>query len=454
MEYCSYLQWRWEQYFFLGLPSSCFRKEYAERFMGRKPVSCTLKARARKTIGSKELMVDLPSAETAGNKITTVNSAKKDSCRDSRGRNARGSIVTCQSLFWLVLCALLCCFPGPALAESPQPAVLQEGQSGLPDASGTVARAAGLPLQQSLGRISGKVVDQSGSIIGGVEIRLTREDQSPSQEVFSDADGQFSFVNVAPGSFQLTITLEGFTTQVASGTVSPGETHIVPQVVLTVAAQVTQVTVGLTQVQQAEVQIKDQEKQRVLGIIPNFYVSYVPNAVALTPKQKFELAWKSSVDPFTFVAVGAVAGASQAGDQFSGYGQGAQGYAKRYGASYGDVVIGTFMGSAILPSILKQDPRYFYKGTGSTRSRMLYALVSPFICKGDNGRWQPDYSYVLGNFAAASIANLYYPSSDRHGAGAVVGTALIRLGESAVSAVFQEFIVRKLTRNLPARAAT
>jgi Carboxypeptidase regulatory-like domain len=395
-------------------------------------------------------MVDLPSAETAGNKLTTVNSAKEDSCRNSRGRNARGSIVTDQSLFWLVLCVLLCCFPGPALAESPQPAVLQQGQSGVPDARGTIAPAAGLPLQQSLGSISGKVVDQSGSIIGGVQIRLGREDQSPRQEVFSDADGQFSFVNVAPGSFQLTITLEGFTTQVVSGTVSAGETHIVPQVVLTVAAQVTQVTVGLTQVELAEVQIKDQEQQRVLGIIPNFYVSYVPDAVALTSKQKFELAWKSSVDPFTFVAVGAVAGASQAGDQFSGYGQGAQGYAKRYGASYGDVVIGTFMGSAILPSILKQDPRYFYKGTGSTRSRILYALASPFICKGDNGRWQPDYSYVLGNFAAAGIANLYYPSSDRHGAGAVVGTALIRLGESALSAVFQEFIVRKLTRNLPA----
>ncbi len=278
------------------------------------------------------------------------------------GRNARGSIVTCQSLFWLVLCALPCCFPGPALAESPQPAVLQEGQSGVAGARGTVASAAGLPLQQSLGSISGKVVDQSGSIIGGVQIRLAREDQSPSQEVFSDADGQFSFVNVAPGSFQLTITLEGFTTQVVSGTVSPGETHIVPQVVLTVAAQVTQVTVGLTQVELAEVQIKDQEKQRVLGIIPNFYVSYVPNAEALTPKQKFELAWKSSVDPFTFVAVGAVAGASQAADQFSGYGQGAQGYAKRYGASYGDVVIGTFLGSAILPSVLEQDPTLFLQG--------------------------------------------------------------------------------------------
>ena len=382
-----------------------------------------------------------------------MNSAKKDSWGNSWGRNARGSVVTCQSLLRLGLLASLCFFPELTLAESPLPAIPQEGQSAALKTP-VIGASAGLPLQQSLGSISGKVVDQTGSIIGGVQIRLTREDQSPSQDIFSDADGQFSFVNVAPGSFQLTITLEGFTTQVISGTVGPGEAYIVPQIVLAIAGQVTQVTVSLTQVELAEVQIKDQEKQRVLGIIPNFYVSYVPNAVALTPKQKFELAWKSSVDPFTFVAVGAVAGAAQAGDQFSGYGQGAQGYAKRYGAAYGDVVIGTFLGSAVLPSVLKQDPRYFYKGTGSARSRILYALASPILCKGDNGRWQPDYSYVLGSFAAAGIANFYYPSSDRHGASAVVGTALIRLGESAVAGVFQEFIVRKLTRNVPDRAAT
>jgi hypothetical protein len=310
-----------------------------------------------------------------------------------------------------------------------------------------------LAAQQSYGSISGTIVDQSESIVAGAQIRLTREDQSASQEVFSDADGQFYFTDVAPGSFQLTITSEGFATQVFFRTVQPGQAYIVPQVVLAVAAQATQVTVGLTQVELAEVQIKDQEKQRVLGIIPNFYVSYVPDAVALTSKQKFELAWKSSVDPFTFVAVGAVAGFEQAGDEFSGYGQGAQGYAKRYGASYGDVVIGTFLGNAILPSLLKQDPRYFYKGTGSTRSRILYALTSPVICKGDNGHWQANYSYVLGSFAAGGIANLYYPPSDRQGAGLVFGTALIRLGESAVAAVFQEFVVRKLTRNVPTSAS-
>lgn len=323
----------------------------------------------------------------------------------------------------------------------------------LPDVSATRA-SNDLAAQQSYGSISGTIVDQTESIVAGAQIRLTREDQSPSREAFSDADGQFYFTDVAPGSFQLTITAEGFATQVILGTVAQGQAYIVPPVMLAVATQMTQVTVGLTRVELAEVQIKDQEKQRVLGIIPNFYVSYVPNAVPLTSKQKFELAWKSSVDPFTFVAVGAVAGFQQAGDEFSGYGQGAQGYAKRYGASYGDVVIGTFLGNAILPSLLKQDPRYFYKGTGSTRSRILYALATPVICKGDNGHWQANYSYVLGSFAAGGIANLYYPPSDRQGARLVLGAALVRLGESAVAAVFQEFVVRKLTRNLSASAPT
>jgi hypothetical protein len=308
-----------------------------------------------------------------------------------------------------------------------------------------------VPDQQAAGSISGTIVDLTGAVVVGAQVHLTREDRSPSEEKLTDDLGQFSFANVAPGTFQLTISFTGLNTQVISGTVHPGEAYVVPQMVLLVATQVTQVTVALTQVELAEVQIKDQEKQRVLGIIPNFYVSYVPDAVALTPKQKFELAWRSSVDPFTFVSVGAIAAIKHSGNGLSGYGQGAQGYAQRYGASYGDVVIGTFLGSAIMPSLLKQDPRYFYKGTGSKRSRLFYALASPFICKGDNGRWEPNYSYVVGNFAAAGIANFYYPANDR-GVGLVAETALVRLGEKAVASVFQEFIVRKLTPKLSNRA--
>src|SRR5208282_4381345 len=160
-------------------------------------------------------------------------------------------------------------------------------------------------------------------------------------------------------------------------------------------------------------------------------------------------AWRSTIDPVNFAITGVVAGAQQATDQFSGYGQGAQGYGKRYGASYADLVSGTFIGGAILPSLLKQDPRYFYKGTGSVRSRLLYAIANSVICKGDNGHWQANYSSILGSLAAGGISNLYYPSTDRSGASLTFETALIGTGESAAANLFQEFLVRKLTPKVP-----
>ena len=200
-------------------------------------------------------------------------------------------------------------------------------------------------------------------------------------------------------------------------------------------------------------QIEEQEKQRVFGLIPNFYVTYDRDALPLNPKQKFRLAWKTTTDPFTVVGVAALAGVEQATNTFDGYGQGAQGYFKRLGASYADAVTGTFIGSAVLPSLLKQDPRYFYKGTGSTRSRLLYALASPVICKGDDMRWQPNYSNVAGAFASAGISYLYYPKTDRNGAGLVVQNSLIRLGEVAFEGVLQEFIIRRLTPHLRNRTS-
>jgi len=304
---------------------------------------------------------------------------------------------------------------------------------------------------ESPGGITGTVVDQTEALLPGARVVLTRPDQSTRQETETDPNGQFSFANVAPGPFQLAISAANFATQVVSGTVSPGQTYVVPEVTLPLATQVTRVTVGIPQEEVAEEQVQAELKQRVLGFIPNFYVSYVPDAAPLTTRQKFRLAWKSSTDPVTFLGVGALAGVQQATNQFKGYGQGFQGYAKRYGATYADVVNGTFLGSAVFPWMLKQDPRFFYKGTGSFRSRLLYALVSnAFICKGDNKQWQPNYSNILGNLAAGGIANLYYPASDR-GVGLTFETAAFRIGETAIAGVFQEFIVRKLTPNLPPR---
>jgi len=184
-------------------------------------------------------------------------------------------------------------------------------------------------------------------------------------------------------------------------------------------------------------------------VIPNFYVSYTPFAVPLTTKLKFQLAWKSLINPFTFGITAGIAGIEQANNSFSGYGQGAQGYAKRYGAAYGDLVSGTLLGGALLPSLFKQDPRFFYKGDGSRKSRVLYAIATSVICKGDNGHWQANYSGILGGVAAGGISNLYYPSQNRNGAALAFENAAIGIGATAAGNILQEFVVRRFTPHLP-----
>ncbi|HEY6369135.1 MAG TPA: carboxypeptidase-like regulatory domain-containing protein [Candidatus Sulfotelmatobacter sp.] len=294
------------------------------------------------------------------------------------------------------------------------------------------------------------MIDQVGTVSVDTNVRLKRDDLSLIQEVLSGENGEFVFSDLPAGPFQLTITADGFQTQRISGVLLPGQAYLVPEIRLAVATLVTEVWVagGLTPVEVAQDQIKEQEKQRVLGFIPNFFVSYVPDAAPLVSKQKFELAWKSSIDPFTFLGVGALAGVQQATDDFNGYGQGAEGYAKRFGVAYADVLTGTYIGSAILPSVLKQDPRYFYKGTGTPRSRFLYAVANTVICKGDNKRWQPNYSGIGGSFATGAVSYLYYPASDRDVKNLVLQNSLIRIGETALANVLQEFVVRKFTPHL------
>ena len=298
------------------------------------------------------------------------------------------------------------------------------------------------------GSVSGTIVDASGAVVAGARVTLSVEGQTQNQETRSGTDGQFFFPRVAPGPFQLAISAIGFGTKTYAGTVRASEVETVPQIALSVADTVTEVQVGLSQIEVAQEQVKFEETQRVLGAIPNFYVSYVPDAAPLTAKQKFHLAWKTAVDPFTFAVVGGIAGVQQAQNHFAAYGQGAQGYGKRYGADYGDIVVGTFVGSAILPVLLKQDPRYFYKGTGSKSSRFFYAIANSVICKGDNKRWQVNYSNIFGNMAAGAISNVYYPAQDRDDAALTFENAGIGIGATAIGNLFEEFLVKKLTPKL------
>jgi hypothetical protein len=300
--------------------------------------------------------------------------------------------------------------------------------------------------QQARGGIRGTIADRTNTAVAGATVTLTRDDPSARLQTSTDDNGQFSFAGVAPGPFHLTIAAPGFETQTSSGLLHPGEIFQATQITLAIATVNTEISVTFTHEELAEAQVKDEEKQHLLGFIPNYYVSYTPDAVSLNTKQKFELAWKTTINPVTFLLTGAAAGFEQMQDQYGGYGQGAQGYAKRYGATYADVVTGNFIGAALLPSLLKQDPRYFYKGTGTKKSRVLYALAHTVRAKGDNGRWQVNYSGLIGTFAAGGISNLYYPERDR-GASLTFENAAITIAAGSAANLLQEFVFRKLTPN-------
>jgi hypothetical protein len=191
--------------------------------------------------------------------------------------------------------------------------------------------------------------------------------------------------------------------------------------------------------QKAHEQIKEQEKQRVLGIMPAFNTSYRSDAVSLTAKEKISVAFRSAIDPFIFATALIVAGYGEVADSDSGFPWGAKGYGERAGAKYLDAFDGTMIGNGFLPAVLHQDPRYFRLGHGTTRHRLLYAMATSFICKHDNtGKWEPNYSNVLGNIASGALSNLYYPSTDS-GFGQTISNGMIVTGEGTVGALLQEF---------------
>jgi hypothetical protein len=312
-----------------------------------------------------------------------------------------------------------------------------------------------IPGSAAAGAVHGVVTNDAGALLEGAQVSLieiSADDTAgatPARTAMTGSSGEFAFSSLPAGRFKLTVTSTGFTTQTVTGTLQDGEDYDAKAIVLTMKGTTSRVEVTASPEEIAQAELNVEETQRVFGAIPNFYVTYVPHAPPLTTKQKYSLAWKSSVDPVTFLAVGLVAGVEQATNGFSGYGQGAQGYGKRYGAGYADSFIGTMIGGAILPAWWKQDPRYFYKGTGTVRSRALYAIAFAVRCKGDNGHWQVAYAGILGGLAAGGISNLYYPASNRDGVGLTFENALINTGASAISNLFQEFLVRKLTPHVP-----
>ena len=323
----------------------------------------------------------------------------------------------------------------------------------VPGLGATVPTSAGSAQQEQAiakGSVSGSVTDTDKAAIPGALIELGDATGKSLRTVLSDGAGVYSFGAVSPGQYMVRISAKGFATWKIKDVIvlQAGEKFAVPPVELGVESIETSVT-AITVEDLAEQQITAEMHQRILGVLPNFYVSYVADAAPLTRKQKFKLAARVSTDPLTFLTTGVTAGIEQAQGDFSGYGPGFEGYASRYGATYGDRLTSTMLGAALLPSLLHQDPRYFYRGHGRIVVRALYAISTVAVCKGDNGKWQPNVSNVLGNLGAAGISTLYYPESAKHSVQVTVDNMLVGVAYGAFGTLFQEFLLRHVTHGAP-----
>jgi hypothetical protein len=296
------------------------------------------------------------------------------------------------------------------------------------------------------GSIDGSVVDTTGGSVAKAAVQLSLDNRGPDRATQSADDGGFSFSNVDPGPFHLTFSAPGFAAKTLAGELHAGETLNLARTSLMLEIRTNEVNVTVTAAEVAEAQIKVEEKQKVLGIFPNNLAIYDPNPVPLNARQKFELTSKTVLDPTSFIINGIFAGVGQAQNTNKGFGQGGQGYAKRYGAGLADFVTTELLVHAAMPSVFKQDPRYIYKGTGSKQSRVLYAMSRAVVCRGDDKKTQFCYSRVLGTIGAGEITNLYYPSADRDRQGPVLENVAFGLAGEALSNLVREFVAPKLSR--------
>jgi hypothetical protein len=294
------------------------------------------------------------------------------------------------------------------------------------------------------GSISGTVTDVDNDIVPGSTVVIDGPAPSDHRAVVANDSGSFMLNGLHPAvSYHLTVSANGFADWDSPAVIlTPGQQLELTDIKLKVGAVVQSVTAVFPE-QLALQQVKAEEKQRVFGIVPNFYVVYDPNFVPLTTKLKYQLAFRAATDVVSIAGAGLLAGINQAADT-PAYVQGAKGYGQRFGAAYADGVSDILIGGAVLPSLLHQDPRYFYQGTGTKKSRALHAIYSPFIAKGDNGRWQFNYSSIGGDLASGALSNLYYPTTNR-GPGLVFSSALTTTGGRIANALAQEFIWHKFT---------
>jgi hypothetical protein len=279
--------------------------------------------------------------------------------------------------------------------------------------------------------------------VPGAAISLIPLGRFGEKTAITASDGTFSLPGVAPGTYHMSVAAAGLDAYTSPEfVVRPGAPLTLPDIALHLSAN-TSINVVAGPEQVALAQIHQEETQRVFGVFQNFYTSYIWDAQPMPARQKFRLAFHSSIDPPQFFIVAGVAGAEQYNGTYAGYGPGIEGYGKRYGAALADSFDSRLIGSAILPSLLHQDPRYFYQGSGSVASRAVHAVSFTFVARGDNGHNQLNYSHLLGSLAASGIANAYHPANSR-GVGDTFQNFGITTASNIVGNLIREFVLRHL----------
>lgn len=302
-------------------------------------------------------------------------------------------------------------------------------------------------LDIKTGSILGTVVDSANDTIPNAMIILQQPVGEPRTVVTKD-DGSFAFHDVTPGIvYQITATAQGYGEWNSSVTVQPGQDKALTDIKLHIVAAHRAVTVTYSSNDVAAQQLKVEEQQRVFGFIPNIFVTYEPHPEPLTVKMKFHLAYKGLTHP-TFFAFEALWAGVEQGADMTDYRLGARGYGERFGANLASGASEVLFANAILPSLLHQDPRYFYRGSGTKGSRAWHAILAPFICQADNGKSQPNYSQMGGSLISAALSNTYYPDSER-GPGLVFTNFGTSMGLHVALGLAQEFVLGKFTKHKP-----
>ena len=305
-----------------------------------------------------------------------------------------------------------------------------------------------LAMAQSTGSIQGNVTDSSGAPIFAAVVTVEDADGNRHTTV-TDAEGAFKISSLAPGKYSVKISANGLADWTASNVPASESPESKPlQAVLQVAINVTKMTVSPPQKDVAAAQLKQELKQRALGVFPNYYVTYETHPAPLSPQQKSHLALKTLLDPTTFAAAGITAGIQQKMNSYWQWGQGSEGFAKRFGAAYGTAVQSLLITSVLADSVLHQDPRYFYSGHGTKAQRAWYAVKTAFRAKGDNGKWRPPYSGLIGLVASAEISQTYYPGSRTQYT--LLGRSLMFHFAGLIALnLGQEFFLKRLTSHTP-----